>query len=225
MEWDMPTLAGAGQVQVVWFHRSGLPKDSVVNTLAFDVSGAGPSSSWMPDLAQLVYDAWTNASGSNGVLTNYYGESLSGFGEIKVYDLGDAEPRNPLILDTEFTPSSSSTPLPAEVALCLSFKTTQGNANGRHRGRIYIGPLGGTAGVAKDSIGNSIPSTGLISAVSDLGKELYDRAEAADMPWSIWSRASNSLGHILATWVDNAFDTQRRRGTNATGRTAVDLTA
>lgn len=221
----MAVLANAAQVQVVWFHRSGLPKDSVVNTLAFDVSGKGAFASWAPELAQEVQDAWTNASGSNGGLLGYYGESLSGFGEIKVYDLGDSEPRNPFIFDSEAQFGSSTTPLPQECSLCLSFKTTNGNANGRNRGRIFIGPLGGTQGVTKDAIGNAVPSTGLLSAVSDLGKEIYDRASAAGMEWSIYSRAGNSLGHVLATWVDNEFDTQRRRGREATGRTQVDLTA
>lgn len=221
----MPTLAGAALVQVVFDCTTALPKDAVVNTLAFDVHEAGSSSSWKPLLAAEVGLAYFNASGSNGGLFGHVGESMAGTYTVKVYDLGESEPRDAEEYSSTFTPTGSATPLPNEVALCLSFKTSQGNVGPSNRGRIYFGPLNGPSAVAKDTNGFAKPTAGLQSALLNLGRRLYDNAIAQDMAWAIYSRKHNSLGLVQNCWVDNAFDTQRRRGNAATGRVQTDLTA
>lgn len=221
----MAVLAGAALVQVAFQHASGLVRDNSVNTLAFDVSSAGTFSSWGPDLATMVANAYLAASGTNGALLNYYAPCIEGGTEVKVYDLGDTPPRQFHMTTFTMTPASVVTPYPNEVAVCLSFKTSQGTVTSRNRGRIYIGPLHGDRAAAKDLLGNAVPSAGIKSAALDLAKELYDGGEAIGMPWSIWSRAGNSLGHILSAWVDDAFDTQRRRGQAPTARITADLTS
>lgn len=221
----MPTLAGAALVQVVWDHSSALPKDALVNTLCFDVHNAGASSSWKPLLANVVGNGIYNASGSNGGLLGHMAECLAGTYTCKVYDLGQSEPRDAYEEPFTFTVSGSAPPLPNEVALCLSFKTSQGNVSPSNRGRIYFGPLNGASCVAEDAFHNAIPSAGLQSALLNLGTRIYDNAIAQDMEWAVYSRKNNSLGIIQNCWVDNAFDTQRRRGNDPTGRVQTDLTA
>lgn len=221
----MATLSGAALVQVVWDHSSALPRDACVNTLCFDVHSAGASSSWMPLLAGDVASSIVNASGSNGSLTNFIAECMGGSYTVKVYDLGQSEPRDAHEEQFTFTVQTTTTALPNEVALCLSFKTSQGNVGPSNRGRIYFGPLGGTISVGEDANHNAIPTAGLTSALLDLAVRLYDNVSAHDMPWAIYSRKNNSLGLVQNAWVDNAFDTQRRRGNDPTGRVSIDLTA
>lgn len=221
----MPTLAGAALVQVVWDHSSALPRDALVNTLCFDVHNAGSSSSWKPLLSSVVGNGIGAAAGSNGGLLGHMAECLAGTYTVKVYDLGQSEPRDAFEEQFPFTVNASTVPLPNEVALCLSFKTSQGNVSPSNRGRIYFGPLNGSSCVAEDAHHNAIPSTGLQSALLNLGTRLYDGAIGNDMEWAVYSRKNNSLGLIQNCWVDNAFDTQRRRGNDPTGRVQTDLTA
>ena len=37
--------------------------------------------------------------------------------------------------------------------------------------------------------------------------------------WVLWSRANNAMFNVVGGWVDNAFDTIRKRGNAPTART------
>jgi hypothetical protein len=124
--------------------------------------------------------------------------------------------------------SGSSQDLPSECAICLSFHgdTTglatdvPGGAPGprgdthpaaRVRGRIFIGPLN-----------QHVQSSGSPTRVSAtvLG-DIVGSAMALHtaMPsWSVWSRKNANTKLVTGGFVDNAFDTQRRRGEKASGR-------
>lgn len=54
-------------------------------------------------------------------------------------------------------------------------------------------------------------------------QKLKDEADASLIwQWRIWSPTNNNSVLIDNGWVDNAWDTQRRRGVEATARTIFD---
>jgi len=141
---------------------------------------------------------------------------------IKMYDIADPKPRAP-VYETTFGLSSSPSgnSLPAEVALCLSFQGERqsGVSQARRRGRVYIGPLD-VAG--SDADGR--PTSGLVNAVVDMGESLWaDSNAATDWSWVVYSRVDEDVVAIDNGWVDNSFDTQRRRGLDPTSRTTLVL--
>lgn len=142
--------------------------------------------------------------------------------------------------------------LPSEVALCLSYKNTQSGSTppARKRGRIYLGPFlssGMLTDVGTDQ--TSRPSAYLRDLVMAAGQYMVSLNDAFS-EWVIYSRpfagrtaisaedranaggpfrslpaipARAGMTHAITDlWVDNAWDTVRRRGERASTRaTAV----
>lgn len=133
------------------------------------------------------------------------------------YRQSDPQPRAPI---RETTWNLSSAPngasLPAEVAMCLSFQAPKlsGVPQARRRGRIYIGPLGGSI---IDGAGR--PTTGLVDGIRNAGATLAAASIASTTwKWAVFSRVNGTAAEVTSGWVDNAFDTQRRRGIAASSR-------
>ena len=105
-------------------------------------------------------------------------------------------------------------------AICASF---HGGApiTARRRGRIYVGPLG-TLGVAAD-VTNAPhrPATAFMTHLRDAMSRLRTQSLALSTP-CIWvirsSMPSVNYVPVIGGWVDNAWDTQRRRGPVASAR-------
>lgn len=135
---------------------------------------------------------------------------------MKVYDLADPEPRTPIQerLMTGITVAASAAP--TEVAMVMSYQAVRsaGLPQSRRRGRIFLGPLGDNV---FDATGRVPPGTQaiLVTAGADL---LANSIASTDYDWAQYS-PTDDLMHIVADgWVDNEWDTQRRRGRKATLR-------
>lgn len=84
-------------------------------------------------------------------------------------------------------------------------------------GRLYFGPLMAT-------LNESAPGPGIVGDSCRLG--LLDSAvglqaevQSNGHNWSVWSRRLATMFNVVQVEVDNAYDTQRRRGRKATVRT------
>ena len=181
---------------------SGLPEDIYENVLFYDVNS--------PDTVQgRCEDLRDHYIGANNVLA---GVSAV---EVRAYPLAGGQPVASAGPTTR-TPISLS--LPTEVALCLSYATTDDPdkaTSGRYRGRIYLGPLNTTGGLR--------PSSGIIGYALAFGQALAAIGTAGNTTWVMYSRADNATRKIESIWVDNAWDTQRRRGAAPTARTVQDV--
>jgi hypothetical protein len=118
-----------------------------------------------------------------------------------------------------------ATALPQEVACAVSF---HGEVNGlevqqgatrpasRHRGRIFIGPLAAncvTANAAGQQAGRVSPI--FVGALHDTFESFLN-----DQPgWSVWSRVNSTVYPVIGGYIDDRFDSQRRRQEAATSRT------
>lgn len=123
-------------------------------------------------------------------------------------------------------PFSFATPpaavdLPREVALCISFRNSQirNVARGRLRGRLFIMGFGETQNTG------GRPTTGVIGTLSAAYFNYYSRIagiQPGGAP-AVFSRTDETCYPIDEAWVDNEWDTQRRRGTKPTERNEITL--
>jgi hypothetical protein len=198
-------------VQIVMQGVSNLPADRFINTLHFSEAGAGSWSSLADNLIIELKTAWAP-------LGVYIPSTVvSRTFQIKVYNPDDAEPRQPRGSNPgnggttgTLVGSGAETALPTEVALCLSYYGVSNTK--RNRGRIFIGPL-----TVAGSNTNSRPVAALQTALLDLADRLSDIG-TEQVDWQIVSRVAGTRQRIQQVWVDNAFDTQRRRGLQPTAR-------
>jgi hypothetical protein len=183
-------------------------EDASTNTYHFDANTVGDLAAVSAAL-QTCYQS----------MRTFYSSLMAQNGhEIKFYRLSDAPPRATVRNDTfNFTTAPSNAPLPTEVALVVSFQGGQssGQPQARRRGRIFFGPMNtqavdGTAFVAAATRTAAVNAWGV----------LLDASQAAtEWKWSVFSTVNGTGVEVQNGWVDNAFDTQRRRGRRTTART------
>jgi hypothetical protein len=212
-------------VQVRLENDSGIPRDAAINTFHFATSNpsVAPTTTELDEIVAKVKSAYDTAqTGSSNSLASLLGSALSGAWSMKIYDLHDAEPRVP-IRDTgplaTFTPGSTS--LPQEVALCLSYHGAfASGVNPRHRrGRVYFGPLSSSGLVTSTGL-PSTSANSIIDTIAAVGSWLI-QATASDCTWEIYSPSLNSHTGVVGGYVDNEWDTQRRRGYRSTVRQTI----
>jgi len=152
-------------------------------------------------------------------ITAFYPALFGQTGHVwKLYDRADPSPRYPVSEGTwSFSSAPTGNPAPTEVCVCLSFQGDRqsGIPQARHRGRVYIGPLD-VALVDSSGQFSSTNRTTLATAGNDL---LTASNAATNWVWAVWSTVNGDIVPVTNGWVDNEFDTQRRRGRDSTART------
>lgn len=217
---------------------SGKPEDVAVNVLHFS------SASWDEGAANVIRDHIVelynvtppNGPSNNalmpvaGLLSNALSRTANAC-SIKVYNLADEMPRVPITRLWTLGPSLFGTDkeLPAEVALCCSIYAQVNRP--RTRGRIYFGPFAMTASDDDATTQRSRPSLTTRETVGGAVKRLMSKA-GNTQSLAIYTRGRYTVNKVpqapvpgLAQpathgWVDDAWDTQRRRGQKATLRYA-----
>ena len=147
---------------------------------------------------------------------------------VKIYNMGDLIPR-PVIHEQPFVLSGTpigTKQLPNEVAVCLTFKAAQlpGVRAQSTRGRIYVGPLMEGALSAPVEDAHSRPTGALVDAMLQGGIALKAGLASAGATWVIASRTLGRYFEVANVSVDNAWDTQRRRGIAPSLRLAAPVT-
>lgn len=206
---------------------SGIEEDYSQNSWCFE---EGPESDPMIVGATAV----TKVTSFYGAIGQYFGPSVSRVANVHhhlVYDLAaeidtpGAGTGSPIIDSTFSIPTQAGTAgMPSEVAMCLSYHAELAGSvvevgatrpRSRRQGRVYLGPL--STAVMNEEAGMGVTRPRLV-----IRQEFADAAAAMIVgtghDWSIWSRKDSTVREIVGGWVDNAFDTQRRRGVATTSR-------
>lgn len=198
---------------------SGLPEDAAVNTWHFRNDDAAVLDAPLATRVALrmfaFYNVWC---------TEYASYMNSAANVWKVYDLEDPKPRVPFGEGTLAisNPGTSSNDLPAEVAIVGSFRSEyeSGVERSRRRGRVYLGPI------QDQPSDRARPSSQIITKAHDAFAALKALQGTDDLWWCTYSptqQAATSLNDafkvVLAGYIDNSYDTQRRRGVAPTART------
>lgn len=202
---------------------TNLPEDRIVTSFSFDAPDT--STATLDDLETMIVNFYQDNSGGQANRLDYYlASTVSRSVPVSVayYDMTQPQPRVPLRTDT-FTlgaPGNNNS-LPQEICVCTSYHATfqSGIAKARQRGRIYFGPL--TISTSLASTGQPArPTTDLIGDLRIATNRLCVQSGTNGAPWSVWSRVNSTLYPITGGWVDNEFDTQRRRGRLPTSRSS-----
>lgn len=198
---------------VAFTHTSNVPADNLVNTWYFEGGGSDPEN--VADMLTDFYDA-VPAGGTDSVSDYLSNSVLTGEYRIKAYDLSDPEPRAPVYEDVRnLIELQTAAALPDEVALVFSYhaQLASGVPQARRRGRIYLG------GIVAQQNDVGRPASNIRNVLVRAGRDLI-QASNASTSWE-WQQYSTLLGVgniVVGGWVDNAWDTQRRRGRAATSR-------
>jgi hypothetical protein len=197
------------RAQVTLRTVDALPANFITNTWSFGSTTVGDHTAVTTALKDF-YDDIPAASISSAVAQNGH--------TVQFYVLPGVQPNYPFA-ETTFNLASapSGTPLPSEVAVCLSFQGTRqaGFPQARRRGRIYLGPLG--SGIV--TAGRPSPTLRTNMANAALTFKAAIEAITGGIFWAVWSTADQLAVPVDNGWIDDAFDTQRRRGVEVTSRT------
>jgi len=207
--------------QVIIPPKSVVTDDQVVNTFAFIGNETAVNMALLAfDMLEQLY-ANTPTTGTKSI-ADWLSPALDVTqARVKFFDLSDPSPRVP-ILDEPFTiatPSTGTTAsMPAEVSLVATFYALaeSGVPVQRRRGRSFMGPW---SALANGTTANT-PSRPHADLQNDLALSFETLMEVsnADCSWGVYSRADGVVRPVVGGWVDNAWDTQRRRGVSATNR-------
>lgn len=202
---------------------TGIPSDVVTNTFHFDWQASGdPDDSELENLADRVVDFYEDIYNEPGVgnIAIWAKPELS---TCKIYNLDDPLPRVPIydeIRPLTTIPDPSSTVIPTEVACCLSYHGTfaSGTPKASQRGRLYIGMLADIC--MTNGLANSFarPSNDFMQQLGFAASTLATPDLGNPFQWVVYSRKLEMTTIVTSGWVDNAFDTQRRRGQAASAR-------
>lgn len=207
------------RVQVALVNDSLLPRDEAQNVWHFntpnDVATDGP------DIVTVLTNFY-NTAHQNILFSNL----LTGGLRFKLYDLADPEPRPPLYDVTGTLTGTLGAAYPAEVAVCLSMQgpVIAGVPQARRRGRLYLGPISTAAGAA--GTGDLRVAVSARQDIAEAAEDLMTQVVLPGLVWSVYSPTIDATGSLAASFttvtngfINDAFDTQRRRGLAPTTRT------
>lgn len=216
------------RVQTVLKPTSNISKDFVTNTMHFridhDGEGAVAPDRSVNDMINEVLDALETFYNNMGGAI-FGGLSQTGH-NFKVYRLDEPEPRFPRLERTwDFTFIPATAMLPAECAIVASFESFEapGFKQASRRNRIYLGTLAAATSSNAGRIEDSVRTD-----IADAMVALFDDQDGAGFTgwtWIVYSPTLDTWAPVKAGHVDNAFDTQRRRGVSSTFRSTWGSTA
>lgn len=215
-------------VQCFLPYFSGFPGDGVSNNFHFLYDGVGyPDSTAFTAVANVVSNFFETIYATNSKMAAY--ARPANFNQ-KIYDLNDATPRTPRFMRTDplSVVQDTAPVVPTEVALVCSFRhnPSSGTNPARYRGRIYLGALGDNGGGVGGASAYPRPNTNLINNIKTAGHDLIASVASTSFRWVVYSptRVAGGASKIQASetvqngWVDDTYDTQRRRGVPAINR-------
>lgn len=212
------------RAQMEFAHDSGLPRDRVTNVFHFATTQVAGID--FPNIRDMLVEFYDDPAGGASSIFDFVSEQLTRDYELNVYHLTDPLPRVPVASFTGvLTSASAAQALPSEVAFVTSWAAApiSGVPPARLRGRTYLGPLNIGALAAADGT----PAAAFITTVVAASDRLASAADAS-VTWDMVVYSTTLPGgpgdgaranKVVSGWVDNAFDTQRRRGEGATART------
>jgi hypothetical protein len=192
---------------------SGLPEDAAVNTWHCDaLSLPGGYEDFVDELEVLyreIGDLWSTKVDDTKVRAT-------------VYRMADPTPRAPVFTRLLTGLTKGSAALPPEIAITCSFQgeRTSGESQARRRGRVFLGPL---STVWTSTTDPTVAAANLTKISNAFNAFVGASDISATFDWCVYSPSDASLVPVNNGWVDNAFDVQRRRGTDPTTRSLWGL--
>jgi len=132
--------------------------------------------------------------------------------QVKAYDVSRPKPNYPVYERLDNGGIAGPASGIREPAMCLSFYAGQNIK--RRRGRLYLPVF---ILQASNSYGVR-PQQAMLDKVAAL-VPILTALGGVDVDWSVWSSVDGQARAVTNWWIDNEWDTQRRRGLRGTTRT------
>lgn len=218
--------------------KSGINADAVHFNLHFQHAGAADDTAFTNLNSYIHNFLCTIPTGGTNQISYYLGDELDGTtnaASCSFYLMPtDGSRTGPPASRKFFTMSPiGNDTMPEEVAAVLSFEGDQTGIaefgvgtrpRSSHRNRIYLGPLASRSWTQDATTKRNYIGTGLIGDATKAAKKLYADAFAGSWNWMVVSRKLVANFPVYFTSMDNAWDTQRRRGGKAQARTWISIT-
>lgn len=217
----------------------GTPADDLVNTFHFKDVAGDP----IVDTETSIGEIERRLGVYFAAIDGFFGDSISSNVDVTFYDLADPKPRAPIGFDNiTLDLGGALDSLPHEVCIVGSYRAEVGSGvdPSHRRGRTYVGPI--SSAFLVQSSGQHRIATANCQALADALENLLidDQGGIVGVVYSeTWhlGRGPTAGGPtrppkpaipphtlfessfpVVRTSVDNAFDTQRRRGQKASLR-------
>jgi len=241
------TVLMAAELQLA----TNIAADRIVNTFCV-VGDTGELLENAQAVADAITDHYSDAPATPGISTinEYLSDDLvrgSAVNAIKMYDIDDhldGSPHgSPIWENTWILPTigMGGTSLPHEVAVkcrleafgraAAPVETPDGPDAGtavdrpqqRLTGGVYYGPLQSVAVTQADGFARPAPTFRMVvvNAIKDINADLDALPTIAYL--GVWSRKNANVHKVEFAKVDDAFDTQRRRGIKPSTATSLDV--
>lgn len=224
------------RVEVRLPYVTNLPRDLSINVLHWNTVGDPNDADFLAITSEI--DSFFNLEADapdedfDGLNIARYMSSVisreSGACRVRFYNIED----DPIILlaETQFTLEPHAEPssnMPNEMAICCSLTATPALPVllRNRRGRLYLGPVTSLVIGGMDVAGEEYPAVS--SLVRELLAHVLERMATGPTTvlWQIYSRVNEEAYEVSGGFIDNEFDTQRRRQVPATARTVWGLPA
>ena len=208
------------KIQIEIPRDTTLSEDKSVNT--FHLSGLLDSTNWTAVKNAFLAFYNTAGPGRTASIASKFAAVANSPARIKAYNMDSAPPRVPLFEEDLALGPYGSDSLPEEVAIVLSFRNraVTGQNQARRRGRIYLGPL--ATGVVTIAGGRARLNVATMDDILAPCPRLQDALIAAGTSWQSYSKVANDWNVVQDWTVDDAFDTQRRRGPRLTAKRRIN---
>lgn len=216
-------------------HKSGLNEDRVVNTFAFYNSASSFTQTDATAMGLALNQFYNVIPSGLNAIAGWIGPQISRTApvEVKMTDITghlDGSAHGSPDFEDGWNLGAmvpGALPLPSEVCVALTldgsvdseapeFGPGGTRPKSQLRGRIYLGPVTHGATVLDGLTGRVSVSTQLRSSWLAAAEALR---ENTTWNWAVWSRKGAFMTAVDQNWVDDAFDTQRRRGERTQSRT------
>ncbi len=182
--------------------------DAVMNTFYFDTVGGGGSDDVVNRLNAFYIGVPNQPTLPVARMLSPRITSLTYY--IRAANAAPGIPGEELAQPTFVRTAAGVGELMADAAVCASYRSGS-PYTARRRGRIYLGPL---AGDVLDTT-NGLIKTDFRNALATACEGLASESLADPVRWVIASRAGNTSSRVQEGYVDEHFDTQRRRDPGA----------
>lgn len=215
-----PQINNAVRAQAIWQAKSGLPEDRFVTSWAFVRQAIGNINleTQLNEVAERLREFWLEPATGTFAVCDYLPKAITAQGlQIRCYALADEPPREPHVYDFETGRGATDAVFPWEVATCLSFYADRNLP--RRRGRVFLGPLTLKARVELDGVVRTSDDF-RADLVYSANRLAHERGIGDEMQWAVLSPTDGEIRPVTNGWVDDAFDTMRKRGQEPSVRTA-----
>lgn len=213
---------GYARVMSIFHGPSGDPSDVFVTNFTFRMDGGSQTVEGLAPALRDVLDAfwyaeYPNEADDPNTLASFLSPAIVSH-TYRMYDLADAIPRPPRIIEPSLTApiGENQRPLPRELAVVLSTRTALRGPRGR--GRHFVGPFALNALSDDAATGEGTVHANLRRVLANAADNVLETSQ--DVTWVMYSPTDDVFREVTGGYVDSEWDHMQSRAPGGSVRAA-----